>query len=237
MVGRDRAGRGGKTAAAHFLDAERDWWDGTTAGPIAGVDEVGRGAWAGPLSVGVAVVRRSLEVQGPDKKGLCMGAPAGLTDSKLLSELARENLFAPVARWCRAWAVGHASPEECDYLGMSKAQRLAARRGVSIVEKELGVPVQGFIVDGNWDFVGDGRAQVKMLVGGDRTCGPVAAAALLAKVTRDRLMIAQAPLYPSFEFDRNKGYPSPHHIEALKERGPTPIHRTTWSYMDRLGLR
>ncbi len=121
---------------------------------------------------------------------------------------------------------GHAVAEECDRLGMSDAQRLAARRALD----GLGVEPDRVLVDGRWDFIGGGRT--RMLVKGDATCLSIAAASILAKVTRDRIMRAGADNYPGFDFDRNKGYPCPRHKLALKGYGPTAIHRRTWAFMD-----
>ena len=194
------------------LVVERELWD---AGHdvVVGVDEVGRGAWAGPLTIGAAVLPRDRRVY-------------GVRDSKQLTEIRREQLFERVGEWCVAWAVGHASHEECDRLGMSDAQRLAARRALD----GLGVEPDRVLVDGRWDFVGGGRT--RMLVKGDATCLSIAAASILAKVTRDRIMRAGADSYPGFDFDRNKGYPCPRHKLALKGYGPTAIHRRTWAFMD-----
>jgi ribonuclease HII len=182
---------------------------------VAGVDEVGRGSWAGPLTVAVAVIpsaRRIYKVR----------------DSKMLNEREREDLFERVAGWCTAWNVGHAAPEECDRLGMSAAQRLAANRAID----GLGVEPDRVLVDGRWDFVGSGNTRT--IVGGDATSLTIAAASILAKVTRDRLMRAMAPSFPGFDFDRNKGYPCPRHRAALSASGPTSIHRLSWAFMDDL---
>src|SRR5215211_6124677 len=140
---------------------------------VVGVDEVGRGSWAGPISVGAAVLP-------PDRRVY------KVRDSKLLTEFEREALFDRIAGWCRAWAVGHASQEECDDLGMAEAQRVAARRAIA----GLGLTPDLVLVDGNWDFVGGGRT--RRLIGGDRTCLSIAAASILAKVTRDRIMRGEA---------------------------------------------
>lgn len=196
------------------LRTERELW---AAGHkvIIGVDEVGKGAWAGPLTVGVAVLpsdRRVYKVR----------------DSKQLTEAAREELFDRVAEWCVTWSVGHASPAECDELGMSAAQRLAARRALDA----LGCDYDHALIDGRWDFIGEGRTTT--IVKGDATCLSIAAASILAKVTRDRLMREQAPRFPGFAFERNKGYPSPEHQAALRDLGPTSIHRRSWSFMDDL---
>jgi ribonuclease HII len=196
------------------LALERTLWD---AGHdvVVGVDEVGRGAWAGPLSVGAAVLPRDRRVY-------------KVRDSKLLTEAEREALFDRIAGWCRAWAVGHASQQECDDLGMADAQRLAARRAID----GLGLEPDHVVVDGNWDFVGGGRTQ--RLVRADAVCLSVAAASILAKVTRDRIMRQFAPHFPDYDFDLNKGYPCPRHKLALAAMGPTSIHRRAWVFMDHL---
>jgi len=196
------------------LAVERQLWaDGHEV--VAGIDEVGRGAWAGPLTVGVAVLP-------------CERRVYGVRDSKMLTEARREQLFDRVAGWCRAWAVGHASPDECDRLGMSQAQRLAARRALD----QLGLTPDQVLVDGRWDFIGDGNTRV--IVKGDARCLSIAAASILAKVSRDRIMRESAHCYPGYDFDSNKGYPCPRHEMALQACGPTAIHRRSWAFMDRL---
>jgi ribonuclease HII len=194
------------------LVVERELWERGTA-VVVGVDEVGRGAWAGPLTVGAAVVPRDRRVY-------------KIRDSKLLIEGEREALFERVSDWVEAWGVGHASPAECDELGMSEAQRLAARRAMA----SLGVTPDHVIVDGNWDFVGGARKIVR----GDRTSLSIASASILAKVTRDRLMREVADHFPAYNFEANKGYPCPVHKAALQAWGPTSIHRRSWVFMDHL---
>lgn len=194
------------------LSLERQLWE-EGAEVVVGVDEVGRGAWAGPISVGAAVVpmdRRVYKVR----------------DSKLLTEPKREALFDRLSGWARAWAVGHASHEECDELGMSDAQRLAAQRAID----GLGITPDVVLVDGNWDFVGGARK----IVGGDRVSLSVATASILAKVTRDRIMRRFAPEFPPYNFEANKGYPCPTHKAALQAWGPSSIHRRSWVFMDHL---
>lgn len=208
-----------------------------SGGFVAGIDEVGRGAWAGPLSVGVAVVAAGARV------------PVGLADSKRLSEPSREAMFEPVGAWCERWAVGHASPAECDELGMTRALGLACSRALGALAGEAWPAV--LVVDGNVDFVSSAldligatapkwapparhRPRVHTVVGGDATCASVAAASVLAKVTRDRIMRALAPDFPPFDFDRNKGYPSPAHRRALDGYGTTSLHRRSWSYVSSL---
>jgi len=188
---------------------------------VVGVDEVGRGSWAGPLSVGAAVLP-------PDRRVY------RVRDSKMLAEVERERLFPRLTSWCAAWAVGHASQQECDDLGMSAAQRLAATRAV----QGLGVVPDAVLVDGQWDFVSDGvtvdRAIVTRIVRGDASCLSIATASILAKVTRDRIMRAEAEHFPAYDFDLNKGYPCPRHKAALAAWGPTLIHRRAWVFMDNL---
>jgi ribonuclease HII len=201
-------------ASAPSLAVERELWD---AGHdvVVGMDEVGRGAWAGPLTVGAAVVPRDRRVN-------------KIRDSKVLTEREREALFDRVAHWCVAWSVGHASEQECDELGMSEAQRLAAQRALD----DLGVAADRVLLDGKWDFVGGGRA--RMLVKGDARCLSIAAASILAKVTRDRIMRGEAEHHPYWAFELNKGYPCPRHKTALQGLGPSAIHRRSWVFMDHL---
>ncbi len=144
----------------------------------------------------------------------------------MLTESERELMFDRVAGWVSAWSVGHASHEECDELGMSDAQRLAASRAL----EGLGLTPDRVIVDGNWDFVGGAHR----LVGGDRLSLSVAAASILAKVTRDRIMRRFALEFPVWNFDANKGYPCPVHKAALQAWGPSAIHRRSWVFMDHL---
>src|SRR5438309_3164061 len=138
---------------------------------VVGVDEVGRGAWAGPISVGAAVLPRDRRVY-------------KVRDSKMLTFEQRERLFGPLTEWCAAWSVGHASQQECDELGMSAAQKLAARRAID----GLGLEPSAVLVDGKWDFVGGGLS--RRIIRGDAGCLSIATASVLAKVTRDRLMMA-----------------------------------------------
>lgn len=208
------AKRGGGASKVPSLRREQALWDQGQR-IVVGVDEVGRGAWAGPLTVGAAVLAPGRRVN-------------GVRDSKMLSEKRREELFDRLAGWCQAWAVGHASPEECDQLGMSAAQRLAARRAID----GLGVIPDQVLLDGNWDFVGEGTST--RIVKGDVTCLSIATASILAKVSRDRIMRDEAPHFPAFSFESNKGYPCSRHEAALQAWGPTSIHRRRWAFMDRL---
>jgi ribonuclease HII len=200
---------------APSLTLERSFW-ATGHDVVVGIDEVGRGAWAGPLSVGAAVLPKDRRVY-------------NVRDSKMLTERERERLFDRVASWCEAWAVGHASQQECDDLGMTAAQKLAANRAIEGLG--LGEPHK-VLVDGQWDFVARGTTQ--RIIKGDATCLSIAAASILAKVTRDRMMREEAPNFPGYDFELNKGYPCPRHKAALRAWGPTSIHRRSWVFMDSL---
>jgi ribonuclease HII len=182
---------------------------------VVGLDEVGRGSWAGPLTVGAAVLPRDRRLN-------------RIRDSKQLTETERERLFDRIGQWCMAWAVGHASPAECDELGMTAAQRLAARRALD----QLPVRADRLLIDGRWDFVGD-RPRT-LIVKGDASCLSIAAASILAKVTRDRIMRAEAEHFPHYGFEENKGYPSPMHRATLAALGPCVIHRRSWVFMESL---
>jgi ribonuclease HII len=196
------------------LAVERGLWE-QGCEVVVGVDEVGRGAWAGPIMVGAAVLPKDRRVY-------------RVRDSKMLREPEREKLFGRLASWCAAWGVGSASQQECDEVGMAEAQRRAARRAI----EQLGVVPDQVLVDGKWDFVGMGSTT--RIVKGDVTCLSIATASILAKVTRDRLMRAEADNYPGYEFDANKGYPCPRHKMALQAYGPSAIHRRTWIFMEHL---
>jgi ribonuclease HII len=183
---------------------------------VAGVDEVGRGAWAGPVTVCAAVtgLRR---------------APQGLTDSKLIPAPRRAPLAALLTDWVTSYALGHASVEEVDTLGMTASLRLAAVRALE------GLPERpdAVILDGKHDYLG-GPWQVRTVIKGDQSCVSVAAASVIAKVHRDAAMAELGADHEPFRVAANAGYPSPVHRAALEELGPTPHHRLSWSYLDAL---
>ncbi|CAG6392916.1 Ribonuclease HII [Actinacidiphila cocklensis] len=183
---------------------------------VAGIDEVGRGAWAGPVTVCAAVtgLRRP---------------PDGLTDSKLITPKRRTRLAAVLTGWVTSYALGQASPEEIDALGMTAALRLAALRAL----EGLPEPPQAVILDGKHNYLaGGGPWQVRTVIKGDQSCVSVAAASVIAKVRRDGEMAELGVEYAPFAFADNAGYPSPVHRSALEELGPTPLHRMSWSYLD-----
>lgn len=196
------------------IDFEDELW---SAGShlVAGIDEVGRGAWAGPLTIGAVVIPKDRRIY-------------KIRDSKQLTEDEREAMFDRIVDWVDQWSIGHASPAECDRLGMSAAQKLAARRALD----GLSTPVDHVLVDGSWDFIED--EPVTTIVKGDQKSLSIAAASILAKVTRDRMMRSLADELPWYAFDSNKGYPCPRHQAAMHLLGPSTQHRTSWAFMDGL---
>jgi ribonuclease HII len=185
---------------------------------IAGVDEVGRGAWAGPVVVCAAVARPAF----PEP-------PGGLTDSKRLTAKRRAELAAELPGWVAAYAMGSASHEEIDALGMTAALRLAARAALAKLPRRPDV----VLLDGKHDYIGF-PWPVRTAVKADLRSVSVAAAAVLAKVHRDALMAELGETCPDFAFADNAGYPAPAHQQALAAHGPTPYHRLSWSYLDDL---
>jgi ribonuclease HII len=178
------------------------------AGFVVGVDEAGRGPLAGPVVA--AAVRLD-----PD------AIPAGLDDSKKLTVAARERLFAALIAGS-AHAIAQASVEEIDRLNILQASLLAMRRAIAAL------PVDHALIDGN--RVPAGLAcPATALVGGDGRSLSIAAASILAKVTRDRIMVDLAQQFPGYGWERNKGYPAPAHLRALLDLGPTPVHRRTFA--------
>jgi ribonuclease HII len=210
----DLMGRTRVSGKPPSLKLEKELWD-EGRDMVVGVDEVGRGSWAGPLTVAAAVLPAAPRVK-------------GIRDSKMLTPARREELYDRIRDWCVASGIGHATHAECDELGMSDAQRLAWSRAVD----DLGITPDAVLIDGKWDFVGSGRR--KTIVKGDRISLSIASASILAKVTRDRMMREDAANYPAYAFDQNKGYPCPKHKTALQGYGPSAIHRRSWVFMERL---
>ena len=205
--------------------------DGVTR--LAAMDEVGRGALAGPVTVGVVVVT-------PDVRRV----PAGLADSKLLTPQERQRLVGPVRRWVTEYAVGHAGPDEIDAIGIIAALRLAGRRALSA----LSGPVDAVLLDGNHNYlrepaalvtadpgtpplfavVAEPEPAVHVRIKADMTCAAVAGASVLAKTERDAILTGLAPSYPRYGFAVNKGYGTPEHVAALRKHGPSAVHRRSW---------
>lgn len=196
---------------------------------VIGCDEVGRGAIAGPVAVGLAAVAQGFGEH-----------PAGLRDSKLLSEKRREAIAPAAADWARASAVGFASAAEVDELGIIAALGLAGRR--ALVElHEIGVAIADSVVllDGAHDWVTpalNSPPRVVTRVKADRDCVAVAAASVIAKVRRDRIMIEADAACPGYGWSGNKGYGSPAHFAAIAELGTTSMHRVTWLHDRSRGL-
>lgn len=183
---------------------------------VAGVDEVGRGALAGPVSAGACVFTRDVMI-------------VGLNDSKVLTRQARERLHAEIVASASAVAVGHAEPGEIDRMGIARATVLAMRRAI----EALGVRVGHVLVDGRSVDLG---LPTTAIVRGDATVRAIAAAAIYAKVTRDALMRELDTAYPGYGLAGNKGYGSAEHLAALAEFGPSPAHRRSFGPCSQLGL-
>ena len=266
------------------MQLERHLWD-AGVDVVVGMDEVGRGSWAGPLTVAAVVVD-------PDRP------ISQVQDSKKLTPAVREKLHDRIIGWARAVCIAHATVEECVQLGMSVAQRLAAKRALD----GIALSVDHVLVDGPWDFVTpkpdhptstkpadhsnsnpknpialkldldeanqakqgsfaassvcvsqssavtngglkarfhDVRNQtdapaVTTVVRGDTKSLTIAAASIVAKVTRDRIMVAAAKKYPAYRFASNKGYQCPHHIAALQTWGISDFHRRNWAFVNKL---
>ena len=176
--------------------------------PIAGVDEAGRGACAGPLVAGAAILP-------PGKAGII----PGLADSKLLTERARERVYGHIVKRAMAWSVVVLPSTECDRLGMLVGNVEALRRAVALLE----VPAAYVLTDG---FPVDGLGTPGLAVWkGDRVAACIAAASVLAKVTRDRIMTGLHDDYPAYDFRTHKGYITDDHAALLTEHGPCPEHR------------
>lgn len=176
--------------------------------PIAGVDEAGRGACAGPLVAAAAILP-------PGKAGVI----PGLADSKLLTEKARERCYTHILRRALSWSVVVIESEECDRLGMHVANVEALRRALARLDvRPSYVLTDGFPVDG---LEVPGLAIWK----GDRVAACISAASVLAKVTRDRMMCELDREWPAYDFKTHKGYITDVHAELLTEHGPSPVHR------------
>lgn len=194
---------------------------------VAGIDEVGRGALAGPVSVGVAVVDVSVgEV------------PYGLTDSKLLTAAKREALVPKLAEWCVTFAVGHASASEIDEVGIIAALRLAGIRALTALD----VVPDAVILDGSHDWLtlhddlfsdsaGVETPPVTMRVKADQMCASVSAASVFAKVERDAIMQELDASFPGYGLAGHKGYGSQTHRDAIRALGASDIHRRSWNLL------
>lgn len=182
----------------------------SSGGPVCGVDEAGRGPWAGPVSAGAVILN-------PDD------LPAGIDDSKALTHARREALEIEIKARALAWGVGFASVEEIDQLNILHATGLAMRRAV----EALAIPPAAALVDGNYRF--NLPCPIQTVVKGDSLSLSIAAASILAKTARDRLMVELDETYPGYGFAGHKGYNAPVHAAALQALGPCPAHRRSWA--------
>ena len=176
---------------------------------VCGVDEAGRGPLCGPVVAAACILPPDVEIP-------------GLNDSKKLSEKKREQLFPIIMEKAIAYGIGMASPEEIDRLNILNADMLAMRRAI----EALSVPADIAVVDGN--VARDLPIPAVTVVKGDAKSLSISAASILAKVTRDRLCMADHSAYPEYGFDKHKGYGTKAHIEKIKEIGPCKLHRKTF---------
>lgn len=191
---------------------------------LISLDEVGRGALAGPVAVGAAVM---------DAAGARRRVPEGLRDSKLIAEKRRSSIAERARQWVPTTGVGWASAAEVDAVGIMRALGLAASRAVQAVVDQ-GVPLERTLVilDGNHDYVSKVHPvplTVRPVIKGDRDCASVSVASVIAKVARDELMASLHPEHPAYQWDRNKGYASAEHRQAIREVGLSPLHRSSWA--------
>ncbi len=189
---------------------------------VIGIDEVGRGAIAGPVAVGAVAVTATSPP-----------APTGTRDSKLLSAAARRQLRPRIEQWTPSCAVGMASAIEIDRLGLTSAMKVAALRAViamkPVIDTLAGSGAIVVLLDGSHDYLTDleqgAHWSVRTRVSADLTCSSVAAASILAKTQRDQLMQDLAVDYPDYGWDTNMGYPTASHRSMIAVRGSTPLHR------------
>ena len=199
-------------------------------GAVVGMDEVGRGAIAGPVVVGACALKKPL-----------VAVPLGLTDSKLLSVLKRTRYEAVVKSWVNAWALGWASAQEVDQLGIMGALNIAGLRALTRLNGDIG-QIDAVLLDGNVDWLhresdlfysgdhptlGDG-VSVQTIVKGDQKCASIAAASILAKVARDAYMGELGEQDPRYDWASNKGYGSKKHRDAIVQFGLSEYHRRSW---------
>jgi len=178
--------------------------------PVCGVDEAGRGPWAGPVSAGVVILTPGVEIE-------------GLDDSKVLTAARRETLAVEIKARALAWGVAFASVEEICAHNILRATGLAMRRALAA----LAVRPAFALVDGNYAF--DLGCPVRPIVKGDSLSASIAAASILAKTARDAVMRQMDEIHPGYGFAAHKGYGVPEHAEALARLGPCAIHRMTWA--------
>lgn len=176
---------------------------------VCGCDEAGRGPLCGPVVAAAVILPCDFSID-------------GLNDSKKLSEKKREKLFTLITENAIAYGIAEASPAEIDEINILNASMLAMRRAV----EKLRVPADFALIDGNCSR--GFSIPTETIIKGDAKSASVAAASILAKVTRDRLCAEQDKLYPEYGIAKHKGYPTKEHMEAVRKYGPSPIHRRTF---------
>jgi ribonuclease HII len=219
------------TLQSDLLVHEREWLDRGEV--VVGIDEVGRGALAGPMVLGAVVLTSSF------------APPEFLNDSKLLTPLQREALVGPIQAWAAAWSLGSVSAEEIDAWGLRLALAVAATRALDALTVRPSVA----LIDGSFNLLrapqdirfGVPRApaltyvdmRATTLVKGDQRCASIAAASVLAKVHRDRLMVELDGDFNDYGWSSNKGYGAKVHMEAIRRLGQTVHHRHSWQLPER----
>jgi ribonuclease HII len=197
------------------LDTERELF-ASGARIVAGMDEVGRGAIAGPVMIGVVAVDASVTT-----------VPEGLADSKLMTAKRREAMVPTVQQWAVAYATGSATAAEVDKFGIMAAMSLAGSRALAA----LGVKPDVIILDGNTSFLREEQNGPRVItqVKADQNCACVSAASVIAKVERDALMTQLHEQFPHYGWSGNKGYGAAIHTDAIKTHGVTDLHRKSWN--------
>ena len=176
---------------------------------IAGTDEAGRGPLAGPVYAAAVILPQGLVID-------------GLNDSKKITEKKREKLFDIICKEAVSYGIAYATPEEIDQLNILNASQLAMRRAVAMLSPAPDM----VLVDGN--VAREFPMATQTVVKGDSLSMSIAAASILAKVSRDRVMAELAKEYPEYQLEKHKGYPTPLHMNLVRELGPSPIHRKTF---------
>ncbi len=188
---------------------ENELYDSGLDGYICGVDEAGRGPLAGPVCAAAVILPRNIEI-------------VGLNDSKKLSAKKRDALYDEIIDKAIAYGIAYATELEIDEINILNATFLAMNRAISQLDPAPKIA----LVDGN--TVKGIEFTAKNVIGGDGKSASIAAASILAKVSRDRLMLEMAEKYPEYSFEKHKGYGTKAHYEALRAHGPSPIHRITF---------
>jgi ribonuclease HII len=193
---------------------------------VIACDEVGRGALAGPVAVGAAVM---------DERGARRRIPEGLRDSKLVPEPRRADVAARANAWVQGSAIGWASAAEVDDVGIMRALGLAAIRALADLSAHGFQTADAIVIlDGNYDYITAAGARgltVRPVIKADRDCASAAAASVIAKVARDALMTGLHDDLPAYNWVSNKGYASPDHREAIRTHGISPHHRASWALL------